>query len=121
MACNKENIPDLHPDKGGKRPPRSFGRTKGRKLSARQASLLASGLERLRIDLGEPPPSRGLASMFSEPVEEIWLEIGFGAGEHLIWQAGHSHAGIIGAEPYLNGVAAALSGLEGWQLQGRVR
>jgi tRNA (guanine-N7-)-methyltransferase len=60
--------------------------------------------------------------MFSESVEEIWLEIGFGAGEHLIWQAGHHpYAGFIGAEPYLNGVAAALSGLEARQLQGRVR
>jgi tRNA (guanine-N7-)-methyltransferase len=60
--------------------------------------------------------------MFAEPVEEVWLEIGFGAGEHLIWQAEHSrHAGIIGAEPYINGVVAALSGLEAKQLQGRVR
>jgi tRNA (guanine-N7-)-methyltransferase len=60
--------------------------------------------------------------MFSEPVEEIWLEIGFGAGEHLIWQAGHNlQAGIVGAEPYINGVVAALSGLEARQLQGRVR
>ena len=43
-------------------------------------------------------------------------------GEHLIWQAEHNpHAGIIGAEPYVNGVVAALSGLEARQLQGRVR
>jgi tRNA (guanine-N7-)-methyltransferase len=122
MACNEKDMPASYPAKSGESPLRSFGRTRGRKLSARRASLLLSGLERLRVDLSQPPPNAGLASMFSEPVEEVWLEIGFGAGEHLIWQAGsHRQAGIIGAEPYLNGVAAALSGLEARQLQGRVR
>jgi tRNA (guanine-N7-)-methyltransferase len=122
MARNKETVPESNPGKGAQRPLRSFGRRRGRKLSARQTSLLASGLERLRVDLSQPPPEGGLASMFAVPVEEVWLEIGFGAGEHLIWQAGHSsHAGIIGAEPYINGVVAALAGLETAQLHGRVR
>jgi tRNA (guanine-N7-)-methyltransferase len=122
MACNEEHRSASYPGKGGEAPLRSFGRRRGRKLSARQASLLASGLERFCVDLSQPPPGSGLASMFSEPVQEIWLEIGFGAGEHLIWQAAHSpNVGIIGAEPYMNGVVAALSGLEALQLQGRVR
>jgi tRNA (guanine-N7-)-methyltransferase len=122
MASNQENMRDSYPDEGRESPLRSFGRRRGRKLSARQASLLSGGFDQFRADLSQPPPDAGLASMFSEPVEEIWLEIGFGAGEHLIWQAGHScQAGIIGAEPYMNGVAAALSGLEARQLQGRVR
>ena len=43
-------------------------------------------------------------------VEEVWLEIGFGAGEHLLWQAEHHpRVGIIGAEPYEAGVAKLLS------------
>jgi tRNA (guanine-N7-)-methyltransferase len=120
MASNKENLPDRR-DKEGENPLRSFGRRRGRKLSARKASLLSSGLEPLRINLNTPPRG-GLTSMFPDPVAEVWLEIGFGAGEHLIWQAVHSpNAGIIGAEPYVNGVAAALSGLEARQLQTRVR
>jgi tRNA (guanine-N7-)-methyltransferase len=101
---------------------RSFGRRRGRRLSPRQSSLLTNGLERLCLDLSQPPGERGLAWLFADPVEEIWLEIGFGAGEHLVWQARHNpHAGIIGAEPYVNGVVAALSGLELSQLQGRAR
>ncbi len=63
-----------------------------------------------------------LASIFSEPVKEVWLEIGFGAGEHLIWQAAQNpHAGLIGAEPYVNGVVAALSALEARRLAGRIK
>ncbi len=103
-------------------PLRSFGRRRGRKLSPRQASLLMSGLERVRLDLGQPAAEVGLAALFADPIEETWLEIGFGAGEHLIWQAEHNaRAGVIGAEPYVNGVVAALSAIEARQLQGRVR
>ncbi len=69
-----------------------------------------------------PAGEAGLAALFAAPVEETWLEIGFGAGEHLVWQAAHApHAGIIGAEPYVNGVVAALSAIEAQQLQGRLR
>ncbi len=44
---------------------------------------------------------------------EIWLEIGFGAGEHLAAQAdSHPDIGFIGCEPYINGVATLLSVIE---------
>lgn len=103
------------------RPLRSFGRRRGRKLSAHQSSLLTGGLERLRLDLNQPCAGE-LASLFADPVDEIWLEIGFGAGEHLVWQGEHSpRAGIVGAEPYVNGVVAALSAIEAKRLGGRVR
>ncbi len=37
------------------------------------------------------------------------MEIGFGAGEHLAWQAKHNpDVGFIGCEPYINGVARLL-------------
>ena len=63
-----------------------------------------------------------LPGIFSEPVREVWIEIGFGAGEHLIWQAERNpHAGLIGAEPYVNGVVAALSALEARRLGGRIK
>ena len=43
----------------------------------------------------------------------MWLEIGFGAGEHLHWQAlHHPRVGLIGAEPFVNGVAKLLSKIE---------
>jgi tRNA (guanine-N7-)-methyltransferase len=47
-------------------------------------------------------------------IDDVWLEIGFGAGEHLIWQAEHHpRVGLIGAEPYEGGVAKLLSKLQG--------
>ncbi len=43
----------------------------------------------------------------------VWLEIGFGGGEHLAWQAErHPDVGFIGAEPYINGVAALLAAVD---------
>jgi tRNA (guanine-N7-)-methyltransferase len=42
-------------------------------------------------------------------VAEVWLEVGFGGGEHLAAQAGRNpQALLIGAEPFLNGVASAV-------------
>ena len=39
----------------------------------------------------------------------LWLEIGFGGGEHLVHQAAaHPEVGLIGCEPFVNGVAMAL-------------
>jgi tRNA (guanine-N7-)-methyltransferase len=52
-------------------------------------------------------------SQFPNSVHDVWLEVGFGAGEHLIWQAEHhSDVGLIGAEPYEMGVAKVLTKLE---------
>ena len=43
----------------------------------------------------------------------MWLEVGFGAGEHLVWQAAqHPQVGLIGAEPYQMGMAKLLTKLE---------
>ncbi len=101
---------------------RSFGRRKGRKLSERQTNLLSSGLERLKLDLSRPFDGAPLPQIFFHPVREVWLEIGFGGGEHLVWQAENNpHAGIIGSEPYVNGVVAALSAVQQRNLEGRVR
>lgn len=102
-------------------PLRSFGRRRGRRLSARQATLLSTQLKRLASDLSQPPVG-GLPSIFSKPVHEVWLEIGFGAGEHLVWQATQNPGiGIIGAEPYINGVVAAISAIEKLHLEEKVR
>jgi len=49
-------------------------------------------------------------SAFGKPVDAVWLEIGFGAGEHLAWQAANNpRVGIIGCEPYVAGVAKLLA------------
>jgi tRNA (guanine-N7-)-methyltransferase len=42
-----------------------------------------------------------------------WLEIGFGGGEHLLWQARHNPGALlIGCEPYEDGVIKVLSAIE---------
>jgi len=89
---------------------RHFGRRKGPALSAHQARLLATLLPRLTI---EPQPGRDPREYFgARDVLEVWLEIGFGGGEHLLWQAqAHPQVGMIGAEPYVSGVAKLLSKL----------
>ena len=53
------------------------------------------------------------AAIFGD-ARPIWLEIGFGAGEHLAAQAAaHPEVGLVGCEPFVNGVAAALGKLGG--------
>jgi tRNA (guanine-N7-)-methyltransferase len=86
------------------------GRRKGPKLSAHQASLRETLLPKLRLEIR---PGSDPRSYFND-VDGVWLEIGFGAGEHLLWQAQHHpRVGLIGAEPYEGGVAKLLAKLDG--------
>lgn len=72
---------------------------------------MAQLLPRLRLDLAHPAP--GVADLFPQAVREVWLEIGFGSGEHLLWQAEHHREiGIIGCEPFVNGMASLLGAVE---------
>jgi tRNA (guanine-N7-)-methyltransferase len=93
-------------------PLRSYGRRKGKRLSPRKERLIAELLPALRPDLKTPAPGDASA-LFPVPVKEVWLEIGFGSGEHLLWQAEQNPGiGFIGCEPFINGVAALLGGIE---------
>jgi len=86
---------------------RLYGRSRGKALRAGQERLLAEALPRFSI------APEALAQAFATPPREVWLEIGFGAGEHLIEQAkANPDVGVVGCEPFLNGVAAALAALE---------
>jgi len=91
---------------------RSFGRRRGRALSARQRHLLDAVLPPLALPLGEPCPA-DVASLFATAPSSIWLEIGFGGGEHLAWQArANPHVGIIGCEVFEDGVVKLLSAID---------
>jgi len=91
---------------------RSFGRRRGRKLSPRQERLMNELLPRLSPPLEKPAPS-DLCELFPSPVREVWLEIGFGGGEHVLWQARHHpDVGIVGAEPFEDGVVKVLAAVE---------
>lgn len=89
-----------------------YGRFKGKGLRDSQQKYLDEDLaalspgavtweenpDRTELDLGE---------MF--PGKDVWLEVGFGGGEHMVHQAASNRdVGIIGCEPYINGVAMLL-------------
>src|SRR5215467_4760616 len=94
-----------------------FGRRKGHKLRPRQAGLFETLLPRLALDLSAPPPAE-LTSLFVEPVTAVCLEIGFGGGEAMLAEAkAHRHVGFIGVEPFVNGMAKALAGIQAEGLQ----
>lgn len=91
---------------------RTYGRRKGHSLSQRKLRLVDELLPGLRLDLSSPAPAP-LAKLFPAPVSQVWLEIGFGAGEHLAWQANaNPDTGIVGCEPFVNGVAKLLGEIE---------
>jgi tRNA (guanine-N7-)-methyltransferase len=86
-----------------------YGRRKGPKLSAHKEELHQTLLPRLALKL---VPGAEPRSYFSSPVDDVWLEVGFGAGEHLLALArAYPNSGLIGAEPYEAGVAKLLSKL----------
>jgi tRNA (guanine-N7-)-methyltransferase len=100
------------------RPRKLFGRRKGWKLGPHQQGLMETLLPAITIH-----PRAGLDPRLyfevepSHPqggggfdVRDVWLEVGFGGGEHLVWQAEHHpDIGMIGAEPFVAGVAKLLS------------
>ena len=90
-------------------PLRSFGRIKARPIKPRQAGLVETLLPRLALDLSAPlDPGRLMPE-----AREVWLEIGFGGGEHLAEQAARRpDVLLLGAEPFLNGAASLLRHLE---------
>src|SRR5438067_172990 len=89
-------------------PGRLYGRRRARPLRPGQQRLKAELLPRLNIEL----PAAGKldpASLFPRPVEAVWLEIGFGGGEHLAEQAErHPTVGFIGSEVFEDGIVRLL-------------
>jgi tRNA (guanine-N7-)-methyltransferase len=84
---------------------RSYGRRRGRKLSETRARTLDAGLARFALHL----PDEGLLDWRAcfPNLRELWLEIGFGGGEHLAAQAAaHPDVAFIGCEPFIDGLAA---------------
>ena len=80
-----------------------YGRRKGMPLSDRQSDLMENYLPSIRLNVEQP--LEGL-----DPTKELWLEIGFGGGEHLAYQAENNpDKQFIGVEPFVNGVAKFIS------------
>lgn len=95
----------------------THGRRRGRPLRRGLKLLFETTLPRLKLVL--PPAGERLdpTQMFEQPLDGLWLEIGFGAGEHLAWQAGcNPRIGLLGAEVFVNGVASLLREAQGADL-----
>jgi tRNA (guanine-N7-)-methyltransferase len=95
------------------RPHRNFyGRIKGKTLKPSQRTYLNEDLEALSpgaVDWETNPGRTPLDLEVRFEGKPVWLEVGFGGGEHLVNQAlQNPDVGIIGAEPYINGVAMLL-------------
>ena len=89
-----------------------YGRRRGRALRPAQRKLVAERLPHLRFDIPASGPLDPRA-LFAVPVEAVWLELGFGGGEHLAAQAASYPAiGMIGAEVFENGIAKLLRDVE---------
>ena len=100
----EETPPDV--TGAGHGPIRSFGRTRSRTIKPKQAALIDTLLPGIALDLSAGPIDPG--ALMPEAAE-VWLEIGFGGGEHMAAQAGRRpEALVLGAEPFWNGAASAL-------------
>lgn len=102
---------DTPTDDDGVHDLRSFGRRRGRKISGRQTALLETLLPTVSVPV--PFPVDGdVAGLFGQPGRDVWLEIGFGGGEHLVWQAAaNPGVGLIGSEPFEEGVVKVLTAI----------
>jgi tRNA (guanine-N7-)-methyltransferase len=112
LAKNKNLIPD--------QPRRVYGRRKGRPLNPARQKALDELLDQLRAPFPEKTEDKQSPhSFFSIPKDQIHMEIGFGDGEHLaarIRQSSSKNIGFIGAEPYMNGMAAFLKRVDDFSL-----
>ena len=89
-------------------PLRTYGRTKSRSLKPRQARLMDDLLPKLSVPAAPFDPYD-----LKPDAVAVWLEAGFGAGEHLAAQAAaHPEALFLGAEPFVNGLGACLAHID---------
>ncbi|MBC7950694.1 MAG: tRNA (guanosine(46)-N7)-methyltransferase TrmB [Rhodospirillaceae bacterium] len=94
--------------------PRFYGRRAGKRLRASALGLMETLLPRFAIAVPGQGETLEPKDLFPRKVEQVWLEVGFGGGEHVAAQAGlHPEMGIIGCEPFKNGIASLLGHLNG--------
>jgi len=85
-----------------------WGRRQSRPLKDSQRQALDELWPQVSLEL----PSNAFinpSDLFTTPLDDLWLEIGFGGGEHLAAQAAlHPTIGFVGCEPFVNGVASLM-------------
>lgn len=95
------------------RPWRNFyGRRHGKTLRDSQREYLDEDLKALSpgpVEFDENPERTPLDLDTLFGGKPVWLEVGFGGGEHMVHMAARNpEVGIIGCEPFINGVAMLL-------------
>ncbi len=95
-----------------------YGRRRGKPPRPARQAILDRLLPELAIDLRDAAPnSLDPRQLFGPGVTDVWFEVGFGNGEHLMAQCrANPNIGIIGAEPYLAGVARLVSYADTYRL-----
>lgn len=91
---------------------RLYGRSKGKSFGKNKKDLIDRILPKVKLELPDEKKLINPLVFFSNfsNTSEVWLEIGFGSGEHIIEQAkNNSKIPIIGCEAYLDGIASLLS------------
>ncbi|MFT4715753.1 MAG: tRNA (guanine-N7-)-methyltransferase [Paracoccaceae bacterium] len=107
MTVNNGNAPTGAPWRN------FYGRRQGKGLRKSQVGYMSEDLGDLSVHnvSWDDNPERvkiDPKALFQDQ-RPVWLEIGFGGGEHMVHQAGtHPNVGIIGCEPYINGIAMLL-------------
>ena len=88
-----------------------YGRVHGKTLRQSQKTYLDEDLARLSLGgvTLEDNPGRTPIDFARFHGKPLWLEIGFGGGEHLVHMAArYPQVEIIGCEPFVNGIAMLL-------------
>ncbi len=92
-------------------PDRLYGRIKSHSLRPRQEKLLAETLPRLRFALEQADTPM---TVFTPAQTELWLEVGFGGGEHSLAQIeANPGVALIACEVFELGLCSLMSRLVG--------
>ena len=94
---------------------RFYGRRHGKRIKGTRLYLMENLLPKIEIiEPSDKTQKMDVVSLFGFKPRQIWLEVGFGGGEHLAYQAKQNpDVAFIGAEPFLNGVSSLLSHING--------
>ena len=114
--CPAKGFQRMSDSSGAAVPRRNFyGRVHGKTLRASQKAYLAGDLDRWRlagVTVQDNPGRAPLDAAALAAGRALWLEVGFGGGEHLVAvAAAHPEALLIGCEPFVNGIAMTLGKL----------
>ena len=93
-----------------------YGRRHGRAMRPKRQALVNSLLPRLMIEIrsdGRDAEQLHFATIFDWLPKDVWLEIGFGAGDHLVAQAEKNPTvAFIGCEPFVEGIGKLISRID---------